>query len=126
MYTHVIFFSHTIFQHWIQHLINVAFLGYAFLGYAFLGYAFLGYAFLDKEPDSQLACDDPTCEVAVDEQDIIRLNCDHTFHRGCFLTESSDQEHSYAFPRDEMKCTVCFAPLCQRMEELVTSLTRFT
>mgnify|MGYP000600977303 CR=1 FL=1 len=111
MYTHVIFFSHTIFQHWIQHLINVA-----FLGYAFLGYAFLGYAFLDKEPDSQLACDDPTCEVAVDEQDIIRLNCDHTFHRGCFLTESSDQEHSYAFPRDEMKCTVCFA----------TSLTRFT
>ena len=62
----------------------------------------LGYAFLGKEPDSELACDDPTCEGVVDDQDIIRLNCGHAFHRGCFFTESSDQEHSYAFPRDEM------------------------
>ena len=84
----------------------------------------MGYAFLGKEPDSQLACDDPTCEVAVDEQDIIRLNCGHTFHRGCFLTKSSDQERCYAFPFDEMKCTVCFEPLCKRMEELATSLNR--
>lgn len=30
----------------------------------------LGYAFLGKEPDSQLACDDPTCEVVIDEQDV--------------------------------------------------------
>ena len=30
----------------------------------------LGYAFLGKEPDSKLACDDPTCEVVIDEQDV--------------------------------------------------------
>ena len=87
-------------------------------------YLSLGYAFLGKEPDSELACDDPTCEVVVDKQDIIRINCGHTFHGGCFFTENSDQEHSYAFPGDEIKCTVCFEPLCKMIEELTTSLNR--
>ena len=69
-------------------------------------------------------CDDPACEVVVDEQGIIRLNCGHTFHRGCFFKNSSDEEHSYALPREEMKCAVCYEPLCERMEELATLLSR--
>ena len=84
----------------------------------------LGYAFFGKEPDPQLACDHPACEVVADEHDIIRLNCGHTFHRGCFLKNSSDEEHSYALPSEEMKCAVCYEPLCDRMEELATSLNR--
>lgn len=27
-------------------------------------------------------------------------------------------------PREEMKCAVCYEPLCERMEELATSLNR--
>ena len=53
----------------------------------------LGYAFFCKEPDPELACDDPACEVVADEHDIIRLNCGHFFH-------ISDEEHSYALPRE--------------------------
>ncbi|XP_044180062.1 uncharacterized protein LOC122961515 [Acropora millepora] len=85
----------------------------------------LGYAFFGKEPDPELACDDIACDVNADEHDIIRLNCGHTFHRGCFLKNSSDEEHSYALPREEMKCAVCYEPLCERMEELATSLNRY-
>ncbi|XP_044170872.1 uncharacterized protein LOC122955171 [Acropora millepora] len=85
----------------------------------------LGYAFFGKEPDPELACDDPACEVVADEHDIFCLNCGHTFHRGCFLKNSSDEEHSYALLREEMKCAVCYEPLCERMEELATSLNRY-
>ena len=51
----------------------------------------LGYAFLGQEPDPELACDQPTCEVDTD-QPVIRLNCGHTFHRGCLFKPHNNRE----------------------------------
>ena len=82
----------------------------------------MGYAFLGHEPDPELACDQPMCEVDTD-QPVIRLNCGHTFHRGC-LFKASNKEHSYAILEDGIRCSVCYGPLCERMEELATTLNR--
>ncbi|KAJ7384110.1 hypothetical protein OS493_023434, partial [Desmophyllum pertusum] len=79
----------------------------------------LGYAF-GQEPDPLLACDNVTCVANTDfEQEIVRLNCGHTFHRGCITKggEEHGQDHSYALTH-EVKCPICYNLLQQRMEEL--------
>lgn len=83
----------------------------------------LGYAFLGQEPDPELACDQPLCEVQSD-QPVIRLNCGHTFHRGCLMIQATNTEHSYTMS-EGVKCPVCYGPLCERMEELATTLNRW-
>ncbi|KAJ7323114.1 hypothetical protein OS493_032400 [Desmophyllum pertusum] len=108
---HSVLRSHTISQHLTLHLTNAVSLLVMHLG---------------QEPDPLLACDNVTCVANTDfEQEIVRLNCGHTFHRGCITKggEEHGQDHSYALTH-EVKCPICYNLLQQRMEELAQTFNR--
>ena len=73
-----------------------------------------------------LACDQQDCPVSTDfNHEEIRLNCGHTFHRGCLFADTNqDVEHNYAMV-NAVNCPVCFEPLQQHMENLATTLNRW-
>ena len=83
------------------------------------------YAFPGLEPNVYLACDKLACEDNVNFDNTMRLTCGHSFHKGCIITnrQQTSTDHSYV-RTEEVKCSICYPLLAQRMEELAQSLNR--
>lgn len=70
-----------------------------------------------------LVCDQNTCPANTDfSHEVIRLNCGHSFHRGCLFDQQEDGGHSYAMTGPVN--AQCYESLQQHMEKLATTLNR--